>query len=186
MTKGDNISTSRPYISIGKAESEQLISYLLFIYRTVERYPGEIMVLRDHRKRQIRNNLGDRRSSQRKWHLFQNLKTELASWQKKRWREKHSKKEQFYLKTLRHRVWIWKVRLAFCISLKCVYFHSTYLSEICPEWRKLWKKSFVQFTINWPLLPAQCIFETDLEPGRRGFHPAVILTILTRFPLPFP
>ena len=53
MTKGDNISTSRPYISIGKAESEQLISYLLFINRTVERYPGEIMVLRDHRKRQI-------------------------------------------------------------------------------------------------------------------------------------
>lgn len=52
MTKGDNILTSRPYISIGKAESEQLISYLLFIYRTVERYPGEIMVLRDGRKRQ--------------------------------------------------------------------------------------------------------------------------------------
>ncbi|KAI4549284.1 hypothetical protein MG293_001614 [Ovis ammon polii] len=51
--------------------------------RTVERYPGEIMVLKDHRKMQIRNHLGDRRASQRKWHLFQNLKTELASWQKK-------------------------------------------------------------------------------------------------------
>lgn len=53
--------TCRPYISLRKAESEQLISNLLFIYRTVERYPGEIMVLRDHRKRQVWNNLGEGR-----------------------------------------------------------------------------------------------------------------------------
>lgn len=186
MTKGDNISTSRLYISIGKAESEQLISYLLFIYRTVERYPGEIMVLRDHRKRQIWNHLGDRRSSQRKWHLFQNLKTELGSWQKKRWWKKTFKERTILLESLKAQSLNMEGQARIlCFFKMCLF--SFYIFEWnTPEWRNLWRKNIVQVTINWPLLPAQCICETDLQPGRRGFHPAVILKFWQGFPSPFP